>query len=42
VVVNARHQSDPASKQGWWAAAALFLLSAAVGLVVIRRFANAS
>jgi serine protease len=42
VVVNARHQPDPASRQGWWAAAALFLLSAAVGLVVIRRFASVS
>jgi type VII secretion-associated serine protease mycosin len=42
VVVNARHQPDPASRQGWWAAAGLFLLSAAVGLIVIRRFANVS
>jgi hypothetical protein len=42
VVVAARHQPDPASQQGWWAAAGLFLLSAAVGLIVIRRFANVS
>ena len=40
VVVAARHESDPAADQGWWAAAGLLLLSAAVGLVVIRRFAH--
>ncbi|HEU4346224.1 MAG TPA: type VII secretion-associated serine protease mycosin [Actinoplanes sp.] len=30
------------SSRGWWAAASLFLLSGAVGFVVIRRFANIS
>jgi type VII secretion-associated serine protease mycosin len=31
---------EPTASRGWWAAAALFLLSGAVGFVVIRRFAH--
>ena len=31
---------EPASSRRWWAAAALFLLSGAVGLFVVRRFAR--
>lgn len=40
VVVTAGHAPGEDSGPSWWAAAGLFLLSAAAGLVVVRRFAN--
>ncbi len=40
VAVTAGESAQQDSGPGWWAAAGLFLLSAAAGLVVIRRFAD--
>jgi len=31
---------EPASSRGWWAAAALFAASGAIGFLVVRRFAH--
>jgi len=38
--VSARPTDDARKSRGWWAAAAFFTLSAAVGLLIIRRFAH--
>ena len=42
VVVTAGSSAQQESGPGWWGAAGLFLLSAVAGLVVVRRFANAT
>ncbi len=40
VAVTAGSRLEPDSSGGWWTAAALFLLSAGVGVFVVRRFAG--
>jgi type VII secretion-associated serine protease mycosin len=40
VSVSAGNPLEPDSRRGWWAAALLFLMSAGVGVFVVRRFAN--